>query len=349
MLRREYGKAINHIQAGITIFAEHSKTAEARNRMSLVSSVQLENMLRNLETHLCELSMEDRFPLMPRQSFVGRRALPHDGQDWVLPPTHPSSPAFATISEARLELDGLWHNLMFVLHELNEPQNFTSRLSPEQLALQLVHFRQAFIDWKTRFDKLTRDLRRRSGPLRASEKRALAQLEMYQMTGLQILDPSITDEMSWDNWTAGFERTLDLCDIIVANESPEGETGKQRGVFQLDHGIVTACFHTIRKCRSARVRYRALQLLAQQRQDGLWDAQLVQAAGRFIDEIERGSGLLDQAAIRDAQPEEIPVWRRIQGIDVMFSSAGRSAVMTFLVPASAMDDSIIPIQKTLTW
>lgn len=81
----------------------------------------------------------------------------------------------------------------------------------------------------------------------------------------------------------------------------------------------------------------------------LWDAQLVELVGRHIDDIERGPGLLEQAALRDAQPEEIPVWRRILGIDVLFSSAGRDAVITFFVQKCQVDDTVIAVRKTLTW
>jgi hypothetical protein len=151
--------------------------------------------------------------------------------------------------------------------------------------------------------------------------------------------------MSWDGWGHGFERTLDLCDIVA--ETACGDT--EDPAFQLDHGIVTACFHTIRKCRTARIRQRVLRLLSKQRQDGFWDAQLVAVVGQYIDDIERGPESLEQAALRDAQADEIPHWRRIQGIDVVFSAAGRNAVVTFFVPTSHADTTLIPLRKAISW
>ena len=348
MLRREYGKAIKHIQAGITIFAEqNTHTTLSKKGGSLIHRNRLESLLRNLETHLCELSMEDRFPLMPRRSYIGRHALPHQtSTSWVNPDPAESLtlPPFVSISDAHQELDALWHNLMFVLHELGEPETFIPRLSPEQLMAQLVLFRGAFRSWRVRFDQLTFLLERRPNPLKPEERKSLAQLEMYRLTGEQILNPSLTDEMSWDTWTHGFEHTLDLCEIIIRNET------QGPNIFQIDHGIVVACFHTIRKCRAARIRLRALDLLSQQRrQDGLWDAQLVAKAGRFIDEIERGGASLEEAAARDARAGEIPVWRRIRAIDVMFSSEGREAVLTFLMPRGEWDETIVRVRKTITW
>jgi hypothetical protein len=306
-------------------------------------------MLRNLETHLCELSMEDRFPLMPRTNCVERQALPQDQEGWVLPTEATHLPAFTSINEARLELDGLWHNLMFILHEMGEPLLFPPSTTPEQLMERCQIFRQAFVKWRLKFDKLVENLNRRPDSLKNVDRKALAQLEMYQITGEQILDPALTDELSWDGWTHGFERTLDLCDIIVGNSTSKEDNSAEHGGFSLDHGIVTACFHTVRKCRIARIRQRALDLLSKQRQDGLWDAQLVERVGRHIDNIERGPGLLADAVLRDAGAEEIPIWRRIQAIEVMFSSAGREAVVTFYVPKSEFDDDVVLIRKSLSW
>lgn len=349
MLRREYGKAINHIRAGIGIFAERSKRAGKPGESKLVSAKNLENMLRHLETHLCELSVADR-PSMPRRSLIGRQALPQDAEDWGTPPLELSLPAFANIGEARLELEGYWHNLMFILHELAEPDVFATTLTPEDFTSHCQTFRQAFARWRTRFDKLMEKLEQRLEPLKPAETRALAQLELYQLSGAQILETCLPpNEMNWDRFLHGFERMLDLCDIICGNANDGTDNSAEYGGFQLDHGIVAACLHTVWKCRSARVRLRALKMLSQQRQEGLWDAQLVEMVGRHIDEIERGPGMLEEAARRDALPEEIPVWRRVLGIGVLFSSAGRDAVITTFVQESQFDERVIATRKTMSW
>jgi hypothetical protein len=129
----------------------------------------------------------------------------------------------------------------------------------------------------------------------------------------------------------------------------ETDNGEDYCGFQLDIGTVAACFHTLWKCRSAKVRQRALNLLQYQRQEGLWDAHLVAIAGRQIDEVERGPDLLHEASLRDAGPEEIPRWRRILGIDIVFSPESREAVLIFMKQKSEDDNSLVAIKKILNW
>lgn len=347
MLRREYGKAIQHIRSGINIYAEHFKKANGKSSSQIVSNEQLEIMLRHLETHLCELSMEGR-PTMPRHSLVGRNA--PDNGEFLQTSLGGTLPPFANINEARLELDAYWHDLMFVLHELSEPDMFATTLSAEDFMSRCQVFQEAFVRWRIRFDSMVEDLDRRPVPMSLKERKALAQLQIYQQSGAQILETCLQpNEMNWDNFHEGFKRNLELCDIIAQEEKDASGGSVAHGGFQLDHGIVPACWHTIWKCRAARVRLHAINLLSQPRQDGLWDGQLAQLVGRHIDQIERGPETLEDAALRDAQPEEIPLHRRILGIDVMFSASGRDAVVTFFLPRSETDPDIIAIRKTLSW
>jgi hypothetical protein len=68
-----------------------------------------------------------------------------------------------------------------------------------------------------------------------------------------------------------------------------------------------------------------------------------------IDEIERGPDTLDAATLRDAGAEEIPCWKRVMGVDIMFSSEGRHAVISFMKQRSEHDDSLINIRRVLNW
>jgi hypothetical protein len=348
MLRREYGKAINHIQSGISIFGERNAGAlnASSDGSSLISTSQLEIILRQLETHLCELCME-RAPVMPRRSLVGRKALPQDCPK-VLDELMPPLPGFNTIMEARLELDGYWHNLMFILHEFAEPDVFHNTFSSEDFEEQSQAYTQAFSSWRQRFNILLQQLHLRPEPITSTERKAIAQLELYESVGTQILGTSITgDEMVWDKHEKSFEHVVDLCEIIADNSA--SIDGYEYPGFQLDNGIVVACFHTIWKCRTARTRQRALTLLSQQRQEGLWDAHLVAMVCKLIDEIERGPGLLEEASLRNARAAELPCWRRILRVDVVFSAEGKDAVISFVKQKSERDETMITIRKCLSW
>jgi hypothetical protein len=353
MLRREYGKAISHIKSGINIFAEHtSRVARNSNRglrsptKDLISIAQLEHVLRQLETHLCEISLEHATgPTMPRRNFVSRKASPQDATDWS-----PSTVGFKSVMEARLELDGYWNNMMFVLEELSQPDVITTIISPDALLERRLDFQQAFASWRHRFDILAKTLKTRPTPLTARERKTMAQVEMYHLTGVQILETCLEpDELVWDRYRHNFEQMLNLCDIIV-NTDLDKDDGGEYGGFQLDQGIVGPCFQTMWKCRAAKVRRRAIRLLdSQQRQEGLWDAQLVAKVGWLMDEMERGPGLLEEAAARDAAAEEIPRWRRIVGVDVQFSSEGRYATISLMMQQSQEDDSSLISRHILNW
>ncbi|KIW08657.1 hypothetical protein, variant [Verruconis gallopava] len=361
MMRREYGKAIKHLKAGIGIFAEHhGRTAsDGQAKPTLIPTERLEDILRQLETHLCEISMDG--PLsMPRRSLVSYKELPRKGEAWASAPAGLDQRCFDSITEARAELDSYCHNLMFLFHEILEPDVFATPPASEAYTERTTDaFAQAFVSWRHRFDGLKAKLAQRPRPLSRPERRTLAQLEMYHLVASQVLTTYLSlDEMSWDKHQAGFERVLDLCDVIVGKHA--GGVDKSGGSdnddaaseayngFQLNHGIVAACLHTAWKCRDARVRLRVIDLLSQQRQEGLWDAQLVKWAVCHIDEIERGPGLLEAAALRGDGADVIPRWRRIVRLDVYFSAEGRGAVLVLFVPKDESME-ITTIKKVLSW
>lgn len=344
MIRQEQGRAITHIRNGINMFAEHRNKLMLQDKSptipnSMVPLDQLEATLRRTEIQLCELSMT-RYPPapLPRRTLVGRVQLPKQRPEEFV--------GFETIEEAREELDGCWHSLMFMLHELMEPDVFITDLTPADYEASAQIFHDTFVSWSASFKHLVDKLDARPFPHTPKERKGLAVLEMHQTLGLQILETFMDrDEMIWDYYSNRFNRLMDMCDIIAGAD--EIEPGQEPdAAFQLDIGIVAPCFHVIWKCRNARVRDRAIRLLEKYpRQDGLWNGGLVARVGRYLDETERGTETLADAAMRGAEAEEIPDWARIVGVNVVFSPEGKGAVISFMKQKSEHDAEVILIAK----
>jgi hypothetical protein len=312
----------------------------------------LERSLRQVEIQLCELTLE-RYPTypLPTVSFFDRQSMPYESLPDPVVCTN-----FRDLDHARVELGWHWHTLMDKLHFNFKPEAYGPLPYSEGFDGQREMYYHALVSWCNKFQALVLGMKLRSLPLTSLERGSIARLQTYEILLLQLLETyKNRGEMLWDQHTDRFERILDLCKITASNDEfgdPACDMIKADAYcgFQLGNGIIAACFHVIWKCRAARVRLKAIKLLqTYPRREALWDARMVVHVGKYLDELERGSGCLHEAALRNADPEEIPSWARVRCIGVQFGATNRSAELTFIQPTSQLDEILVKIRRNISW
>ncbi|KAH8660134.1 hypothetical protein BX600DRAFT_467289 [Xylariales sp. PMI_506] len=139
-----------------------------------------------------------------------------------------------------------------------------------------------------------------------------------------------SDETQFDEHLNHFGSIVDLASLIV----PENKVCVSR--FSLEFGMVAPLWWTAMKCRHPRIRHKALQLLKNAGQDGIWDAILLsQLAGEAI-QMEEETDIVDENTLMDARPtysdlhwaELVPLQRRLTAAEVQFEDDNETSIIT---------------------
>ncbi|KIW04450.1 hypothetical protein, variant [Verruconis gallopava] len=319
MLRHEHGKAVSHVKSGISMFQEYRRQIRAGN------------------------SGEQEKALIPMSSL----------EQSLRPATFCN---FVSLEEARTELGYYWHSLMDKLHTEFTPRFRAIAEYSESLSRECDVYKHDVTVWLDKFKKLVEGYYSQLVPLSSCQRGDIARLETYALLILQTVETIwCTDESVWDKHLNRFDRILELCRIAASSDQfgdPQCDMKKTDAYcgFQLGNGIVAATFHTIWKARAARIRQKAIQLLrAYPRREAMWDAPMVVTIGEQIDEIERGSENLYDAALRDAPADDIPIWKRVRSIGIKFGATSRVAELTYSIPKSPVGDTLVEVRRRICW
>jgi len=302
----------------------------------MVPFKHLVSVFTRLETQLCELY--EPAPRIVPSLFQLANGRPSDTL-WSISP-----PRFSSLHEAWIVLNHSWHSLEHFLHRGEMFVEGNTEEDHFRFMYQRNILRKTFSDWSIAFIEVKEKLRSQS-KFSEQEERGAALLELHHIIAAQIIDAmKAPGDMVWDQYIEGFLQVIELSAIVV------GQNQGKAPIFSLDMGIVPPLFHTLRRCRDARVRLRAVKLLEDYpRLEGLWDGALVARAGRRIDEIERQGRSLEDAAVMGESCEDIPEWARVLVVDVIFSTEARQLYLTFWKARSESDRTMVAIKETLSW
>jgi hypothetical protein len=355
---------LKHVRGGLDILHEYRKSIPAESHDTLIPLHQLTAAFARLETQFCEVS-----PTFPRLYVDLIQARDITGYYSYCRPFPLPIPHFETFESAWTALDQCWHAGRSWLAETEEFDYISASPSKHRLLLQRDWLFSDFSMWRLGFDQW------KASQVSLSEHEICvsALLECHAHLAIQNLKTvPESGEMSWDRSLEEFEKVVDLCHTVVDAEtklhgtskmvkiehryisSPrckiESEDGKIT-LLSLGMGIIPILFHVVQKCRDANVRLQVITLLESHlRLEGLWDGPLVAQIGRLIDEVERQTSNLEEAAARKAEAKEIPAWRRLLGIDIRFNTEGlKQARLIFVRLKDDTSKEVIQIHRSVEW
>lgn len=312
-MRGHYGSALSHINGGVKILSEvqHNTSDPLKNGIvqsetPYVSIDELTALLTRLDTQATQINSRRKTNL---------RLLEDYGADFGSKVPR----FFKSLTEARISLDYLWNcstNLSWLLTTGN-----LDVLSRKSIIEKVSAVNKLLPHWTTSFDNFVASnkdhfnskARQSIGTLRVQQN-----LLEIMLNEEQFSTPN--NEPVWEDFMPQMERVVSLAESVV---SESATTGDLNPTFSLDVGIVVPLFVVASKCRNKTLRRKAIELLAcQQRQEGLWDSQLVARVLAHVVAIE-------ELGFENIRGEDIPDWARVFEIDAAFDIEGRRARVTY--------------------
>jgi hypothetical protein len=337
-LRGHIGAALGHISSGTKILlqtlSEKEHQPQAKPTLDvpinpIISLDTLQVMFTRLDTQCTQLGVRHS----QTKTTLGYLGTREPGFELEIPAE------FSSLNEARNSIDFLWNDIIHYGYDLEVAR--VSVLNDIQEAQ-----RQAFIvrinHWSAALQNM---LQRRGSSLSLAEDQASKVLQVQQFSIVLVLATiDLSDDMTWDQYTADFEAIVNLSAEVAANTAPSFSlNGSAVPTFSLDSGIVGPLFQTAFKCRCPALRRRAITVLgATPRQEGVWDGMLVaRVCSRIVEIEEEGLGLVLSCS-------DVPSTSRITNVDVKFDLEERQAVMTYL-RAQCAKAAAKNVREIITW
>jgi hypothetical protein len=359
-LRRNYNVAITHIQGGLDIVTEYRDRVLNFPHDTLIPFKPLIRAFARLERQICEI-----YARVPALNHALARIQDTNGYYEYATPLPSPLPYFATFDDAWTALGQRWNALNGWGARIHDPSKFGS--DTVKLAQEREKLFNDYSEWESGFIAM----KHKKQSLTQQEKCVCALLDCHLILARQVLKTAPhTNEMVWDATVQEFEQVVELCRIVVEAEiESTGSQGAKSGLISrsqryipttastrtampwvsFDMGIMPVLFHVVWKCRDARVRLKAINILKKYpRMEFLWDGVLVARVARSIDRIERPSEQLEEAAARGASVDEIPLWRRVRTVDFALGNGAREACLTYKRMEEGGVESV-RMDETMTW
>ncbi|RDL37040.1 uncharacterized protein BP5553_04473 [Venustampulla echinocandica] len=184
----------------------------------------------------------------------------------------PIPDAFSNIFEARVCLDNEYNTMFGTLRELRDLHrdpggSLFSRSAPEIVSECYrigETYLQRFEQWHVAAERM---IANSSNSQDAPHTSGIDWLRLYYLLiSLSLKTVQRVHEMVFDDYTAEFERMVELCERLLCE--PKAET---RPLLCFDMGIILPLMFLILKCRVLRIRRKALSLLRlAPYQEGMW-------------------------------------------------------------------------------
>ena len=299
-----------------------------------------------MEVQLCELTLDDEAPLyLTLLSMFNRNDVP------IASPPTVALPCSEEFNEVRLHIQWFWHSLMDKLYFLLEADEAFSVICQNAISDDYMLYHDAIHEWLGSFASVSEEI---WPMLNAEQQDHFSVLGRYGQLFSMAVNAFGLDLTVRDWHTHLFEQILEFCRPMIARYKrvlgEDNSSLEANCVFNGNNGFVVLIFHVFWRCRSARVRHMAVQMLQQYpRRDFSWDSPMVLDICRHIDQIERGSEPLSAAALRGALPEEIPSWTRVRAIGVKFNYEQQSSELSYVTSRSAIDCSEVVTKRHIPW
>lgn len=286
-LQGQVGQAIKHTRSGLKVLQSFEKRRSIEDPSSVfpVSIRHLRSLLTSIYGQI--------------RCMINDEAL--TAWDWD-PLVSPIAPAlgFPNLAEAHSYVESLWHNLLALLQytELHPPT------TPEEMSRFTAQHQVLSRALESSQQALELLASRRSPSHDDQDEPGLNILRLYHMLitirlRISPLDPG-NREAAFDNLELELAQMLQYCELLVSSQSSVPSFSSGLGYVMPLHTVAA-------RCRNARIRRRALQLLLNsRRREGIWDGRLT---GRFATTtMEREERLASLETIpSDARVREVKI------------------------------------------
>ncbi|GAO17271.1 hypothetical protein UVI_02061170 [Ustilaginoidea virens] len=297
-------------------------------------------------------------------------------------------PRFSSLTDARNASDRLCERLVRFIERLQLAKNNKSNVLPASWVEYGRDLKSQLDAWSEAFEII---FQKRLDPLVShTEKAGIAALKMFQInTNILFLMMFCDTEVQFDEFKPHFQAIVDLgWEVVGAEEKKAAAQHCQAGEayqhqhrsssssnanantngtfragkpctshvkpsFSADLGIVPPLFVVATKCRDARLRRQAIQLLrSSARREGMWDSELAANIGQWVMQVEESDEPMQfQPGVMASLPTKpIPEERRIMVKSVDFNLHYRRAdlrVGTRAVHEGQADDRVKT--TTISW
>lgn len=179
--------------------------------------------------------------------------------------------------------------------------------------------------WETAFGAF---LERGTLGLDVDEVQAIRLLQLQQHYNFVYIvidhQAAAVDETTWDPYTSQFQAIVSLAsDILSAGLCSE------KPLFSLDTGIIGPLYFVASRCRNPTIRRQAIACLkSTNRQEGVWESQIVGHVAQRVMEIEESAAGINIAGLE--HDELIPSWARVRGVQPQLDPGGRMGVVHYI-------------------
>jgi hypothetical protein len=266
LLRGDYDRSLNHIEAGLNILA---RAGPATMSQSTGDSQTVYNELREM---FCLFNID-------LDSFERKPKLLPSFRD---PKTIQMPAKFKDISDARRSLSAIMNYCVTLTCYSGPVESFTSNGSPqddawEKVIAQLPTLKGTYDAWNDAFERL---LQTQEGA--SADRRAVLSLEIdYLLAITWTFGKTHRKKTEWDQSNGHFATIVALAEeLLLLDVSTEPH-------FSLNSCALRALQWVASICRLPLVRRKAIQLLsAHPRQEGLWNGRRAAKIGEAIMNLE---------------------------------------------------------------
>ena len=252
---------------------------------------------------------------------------------------------FRSLEEARNSLDYQTNGLSKFFKDA-EDQIAAGVSAETDLESSRDYWSNQIANWVTAFEVF---MKRSAAMLDDKSQQAAWALKIHQRVGSLHLKPRtstmLADQTTWDVYMQECEDIVKFAEHIVAlDEIKRGHLAETKIEFSLDMQLVGPVYVVAHKCRDPTLRRRAIALLKKaQRQEGLWDSTIAARVAERIVAIEEG------AVGRVIRCQDIPLWARVDGVDVGFDKQERRGHFSYRRARSQEQPAIETYEEMIYW
>jgi hypothetical protein len=323
-LRGHLGSTLNHIDGGVRILSElQSNALQPRSANSdYKSSSNPFAATSTLNALFARLDIQATGLVSTRPMRSASEMKPEDfGGTGEIPDV------FHSLEEARSSQDYVFSHWMRALQTVLS--DGTDVPYPETIASFKAEYTPKIAAWSSAFDALIvqRALDNIKSTPNDTQAIHMLQLQRIFMFIYADIDHSAAakDETLWDVYYPQFSSLLSHAKTIL-DAIPKS---RRKPLFSLDSGIVGPLYFVASRCRHPQIRREAIAcLLSTNRQEGVWESQVVGRVAQRVMEIEESSVSSDE--LNDGKG--IPAWARVHGVQPELDPDGRAAVLNYIRP-----------------
>lgn len=163
-----------------------------------------------------------------------------------------------------------------------------------------------------------------------------------QTNTIALISVCSMSEAIWDSYTSTFSEMVTHASLILNIINSRNNLHTQaRPKFSSDSHVIIPLHMIAHKCREAKIRRKAIELLIRfPRREGVWDSNLAARIGGWAMSVEE--------EFRD-EKGYVPLWARIHGVCFERDREGRRAVLSCEQRVNEVDEECVVRRKIVCW